>query len=319
MNFKGVLTMVNRNFPEKGIIYCATGKKVFFNEVKVSVKYLREFNKEINVTIFTDKKDFIKNDMDLFDSVYEITSPEYSFGDKIFAIKNTPYQKTIFLDTDTIVNDDITELYCILDIYDVAATNTPFKNSNYSPFYFNTGVFAYNLNSKTRKFFELWDKEYHKGKYHSDQPTFRNALYTTSIFIFTLPPEYNFRLPFPSYALRKIKIFHDHKIIKLEKYKRKILLEKINKNHEERVWFPNQGIITFRDNKNILTDLLIFLESFITTKIKLQFLKRFYPKMKFKKKLVQYNFPWLINWAMPKDYRKRVKLAHKKINELANE
>lgn len=299
------------NLSEKGFIYCTTGKERFFNEVKTSVKTLRKFNKGVKISLFTDNQKLLKEEINLFDSIHEIKNPQYSvklFADKIFAIKNSPYQKSVYLDSDTIITDNLSELFLILDEYDIAAVNTPFKNRNYHPLFFNAGMLVFNLNNKTKSFFELWEQNYLKSTHYSDQPAFRNVLQKSHISIFTLPSEYNFRIPFPSYAQKKIKIFHGHNITEINELKRKVIINMLNKHHEERVWFPNKGIIRMKEYKNFITKFLLYLEQLINLKV--------ISESNIKKKLIQYRFPWLINWAMPLEYRERMTMANKKIHQL---
>ena len=41
-----------------------------------------------------------------------------------------------------------------------------------------------------------------------DQPSFRKALYESSLRLATLPPEYNCRLPFPGFLHDPVRILH---------------------------------------------------------------------------------------------------------------
>ena len=47
---------INHANYENGIIYCATGNEFFIEELKVSIKSLRKFNKNINVSLFIEDK-----------------------------------------------------------------------------------------------------------------------------------------------------------------------------------------------------------------------------------------------------------------------
>ena len=78
----------------------------------------------------------------------------------------SPYDLTIFLDTDTVINHDITDMFDILETFDlVAAHDLARKRKKYSeaipeygriPYSFsevNTGVLAYRKSEHTKRLF----------------------------------------------------------------------------------------------------------------------------------------------------------------------
>ena len=74
---------------------------------------VKRFIPNAHITLFTDKK----IDCPLFDDIQIF---QMSLRCKQFLLDKTPYDKTIFLDSDTKVNHNITELFDILDKYDIA-------------------------------------------------------------------------------------------------------------------------------------------------------------------------------------------------------
>lgn len=299
--------MDETRYPQNGIVYCATGKR-FVNEVINSAKSLHKFNKEPKITIFTDKDNVLKNEMDLFDSIIIIDHPEFSFGDKVFAIKNTPYKKTIFLDTDTIITDDISELFRILEKFDIALVNVPYKNRKY-PFY-NTGVIAFNKNQRIMDLFKLWEQKYDK-RIGNDQPPFQEALLQSSISVFTLPPEYNFRVLFTSYAQKRIKILHGHNIVSMNYLKRDYLINLLNEHLAERFWFPGKGILKLKYKSKFYVKFLYFIEEKFF--MKLNRIWKHFPRKKFINYSILYYFPGFSNWGIPKQYRERILRLNKRI------
>ena len=68
----------------------------------------------------------------LFDVRRNLPNPEYSFLDKIIALSRTPFEKTLFLDTDTFVIEPLDEIFELLERFDMAAARAgtiPLSNS----------------------------------------------------------------------------------------------------------------------------------------------------------------------------------------------
>lgn len=303
--------MNNKKLQEKGIIYCATGKELFLNEAYISINSIKKYHPNLKISLFIDEKNLKKVKKDYFDSIFLIKSPEYGFGDKIYAMKNTPYEKTIYLDCDTVITDDISEIFEMLKNYDIAASNPPFKNKNYKQTSYQAGIIFYRMTEITRKFLNLWDQSYDRINHGNDQPSFRRNLSKLPISLFVFPPNYNFRLPFASYIHGKIKIIHDHDLSRVKDKIRQTFIYYLNESHEERYWFPKKGILKFPKYEKIWVKLLTHVEE--------QFLKRvgrFWNKFP-RKKLINYyiikSFPWFINWVVPKKYRERMINLDKKI------
>lgn len=307
--------MTTKKLPENGVIYIATGKELFLKEAKISAKSVRKYNKNVGISIFVDEKNQFEDNENLFDLIQFVEKPEHGFGDKIYAMKNTPYQKTIYLDCDTVVADDISEIYNMLEKYDIAASNPPFKNKYYSPNHYQAGIIFYKMNNKVSKFFDLWDENYDRKNHGNDQPSFRETLSKLPISVFIFPPNYNFRSPFASYIQGKIKILHDHNLSRASDKVRQSFINYLNENTEERYWFPKKGVLKFPKKSNIFNKILSILEDKIFKKI-INFWN-YFPK----KKLINYYvikaFPWFINWIIPKQYRKRMKIIYKKIENFS--
>ncbi|MFW9973360.1 MAG: hypothetical protein ACFFDF_24465, partial [Candidatus Odinarchaeota archaeon] len=145
-----------------------------------------------------------------------------------------------------------------------------------------------------------------------DQLALREAIAVTKVSIFILPQEYNFRIPFSSFIITKVKLFHGHDLMKLERKKIESIIKYINKRKEERVWFPKKGILYLKDEINLLSRLLNFIETRLTKKLKRSFWDTTLIRS-IKNKLWQYNFPFLINWVLPIHYRLEMEHYHKEL------
>jgi|694.fasta_scaffold04389_15 hypothetical protein len=198
---------------KKGILYVATGER-FLKEACRSAVRVKELMPSVPIALASD----LQGPKELFDHHLPIMEPKYDFSDKIGPLLSTPFERTVFLDTDTWLCEQVPEMFAILDRYDVAMAHAPMRYTAASeaPSTFpecNSGVIAFNMNNRTRGLFDLWQKLYQERLKNNgvveDQPSLRDALWQSDISFAALPPEYNFRFIMPSFAGRGgIKILH---------------------------------------------------------------------------------------------------------------
>lgn len=236
-----------------GVIYVATGE-AYFEEAKFSAQSVRDVSPNLSITIFTDLD---RSGQDPFDRVLTVDSPKYPYLGRIKCLQKTPYEKTLFLDSDTFVAKDIRPLFKLLDRFDFAAAHAPIRiaegegtiHAGYPiegvPDAFpemNGGVLLYLNTTATRQMLTDWERRYERvvcevGEARSDQPALRKSLYENPVQFTVLPPEYNFRLPFPSYAYNSVKVLHG-RVPNPRK-----AAPKINKYTVPRVYIPGLGTI----------------------------------------------------------------------------
>lgn len=170
----------------------------------------------VPIVLWTDRTDLPDG---LFDEVRRLENPRHSFMDKIAPLCDTPFERTVFLDTDTIACAPFEDLFEILDRFDLAAAHAPFRHDRafVTPNCFaevNTGVMAYRRNDSNVALFRDWLRLYEKevaetGRMDSDQPAFREALYRSASSFYVLPSEYNLRTVMPAAVGRcKVRIIH---------------------------------------------------------------------------------------------------------------
>lgn len=203
----------------RGILYIATGEQ-YIQEAIVSARSAREQIPSIPRAVVTDQD----CELDMFDEVMRVDDPDHSYRDNVDYIIYSPFDKTIFLDSDTYICKNITEVFTLLERFDIAASHdsgrrkhiyrndgTEVRAPDSFPMY-NSGVIAFRNSQRTKRLFQNWRTVYnrHEEKNNSttNQPALREALYNTDIAIGTLPPEYNCRLPHPPYIRGKVKILH---------------------------------------------------------------------------------------------------------------
>lgn len=262
------MTSLVKTNNSSGIIYCAIGNK-YIEQAVESYQSLLEYSPDIKATLFTNGN--------LNDSNWDVIihpGIEYSINFrnqmvyKLDAILSTPYEKSLFLDTDTLVLDDLTELFLLLDKFDLVLCHghnraRRFKLiqnaksnsgetlfSNKIPYCFaplQSGLILYNKSS-THDFFQNVRELYLSKNYFDDQAAIRELLWESDLRFYILPPEYNFNSHSYLKTLRKSgfeiaipKIFHytlnkeddirllKRKLLKLNKPKRLSLKSFIKK------------------------------------------------------------------------------------------
>jgi hypothetical protein len=157
------------------------------------------------------------------------------YADKIINMRRSPFERTIYLDTDTYVVAEITHLLELLASYDVAAAHAPGYRGMPDPevpaaFYeLNTGVIAWRAGAAADAFLRDWEDTYvawaldppfpgaggGSGKVGGasaaragDQPAFRRCIWQHGMCLYVLGPEYNLRLGEPATVVAQVRLLH---------------------------------------------------------------------------------------------------------------
>lgn len=197
----------------KGFLYAATGPR-FLAEASSSARRVRELMPDMPLAIASDAKP----DGDLFAHWIQVENPQGTFADKIAPLGQTPFEETVFLDTDTYLCQPVPELFELLARCDIAMAHAPMRTTGRVPVpaafsEFNTGVIAYRANENTLKLFSKWLTYHAEQVFRTgdpcDQPALRRAIWESDARLAVLPPEYNFRFVLPAFAGRgTVKILH---------------------------------------------------------------------------------------------------------------
>ena len=189
-----------------GVLYIFHGEEKYRTEAIVSAQSLKKASPDVHITAFSD----VNFESEYFDDV--VTIKPSGIRSKVQYLYDSPYDHTLYLDADVIINRDISEMFSILSKFDLGiAHDLGRKREKYSrimpeyqeiPYSFsevNGGVILFKKNDRTQELFELWKKYY--GKYNGrlfkscswDQPSFRISLWRSSVSFYIFPPEYNIR------------------------------------------------------------------------------------------------------------------------------
>jgi hypothetical protein len=157
---------------DKGFIYVASCKKIYYELAIESAKSLKDFYPDANVTLFTHDAWVDDRALQIFDNV--ITGIPVHKRAKMWCMARTPYSQTFYNDVDSlIVHKDIRTVFDTLkngDMYMCGHVWHSASNSEYSfidleqtiPVQYHGAVCWYNKTKLTLDFLQNWFDEYIK-------------------------------------------------------------------------------------------------------------------------------------------------------------
>ena len=184
-----------------GIIYIAFGRS-FTSEALISAESIKRFS-DIPITLFTDNNVSSKYVDDV-----KIIKPKH-IRCKVDFISQSPYKNTLYLDSDTLIMRDISDMFDVLDRFEIGVTHDYARKREYLaeripeyseiPYSFseiNGGIMSFNNSEKVQSFFELWKKYFYKYYNQTegyDQASLRISLWESKLSTHYYPIEYNIR------------------------------------------------------------------------------------------------------------------------------
>ncbi len=248
-----------------GFLYIATGEK-YIKEAEQSARSLLKINPDVNISLITDL-DYTST---VFKQVIVNSIPHQDKNwkngllYKIDGFAKSPYNNTIFIDSDTYFCEDISPSFELLNYFDILICKDYHdkeeiyinnqKIKGYFPY--NTGVVGFTQNSHTKLFIDNWYLNFNNDieKMWSDQPAFILALATNHVKLHCLDSTYNFRflnnVAFPDQE--KVKIIHGRCSIK----DFRLIEKKVNHNLSQRVWVASRRKCYSWTEKNLIRSLI---------------------------------------------------------------
>ena len=219
---------------KRGILYIASGEK-YIQESHHAARRAQKVT-DLPISIVADRE----IEEELYDDVIIDDNPDYGVSDKARNLLKSPYDKTIYMDSDTFVIDNISDLYDCLNHGPLAVALDPHEGSLYSGEYeidqeipksfpeYQTGVIVYRQTPPVNEFINDWISR-HRSPNSPDQLSFRNTLYTHNINISIFPSRYNKLMV--DVANGPIKILHDNNRVLTNTSQEELhnILETINK------------------------------------------------------------------------------------------
>ncbi|QFU07849.1 Nucleotide-diphospho-sugar transferase [Rhodobacteraceae bacterium THAF1] len=194
---------------DRGAIYATTGPD-YTALAAQSARSLRAVCPDLLIDIFTDTPNASE---DAFDRVQ--TLPDDFFRPKFAALRDSRFERTLYLDADTLVVADPTDAFDVLDRFDVAMAHDPYRNTEHAtetwraplpaafPQY-NSGVIVTLRSDPTVAFWNHVVAILRADDFNRDQPMLRRLLFDSDLRIATLPEEYNLM------GLRSLNVMSDH-------------------------------------------------------------------------------------------------------------
>ncbi len=206
-----------------GVVYSAVGDFYVAEAVRSAASSLR--HNHIPHVLFADREPAAALDGL---TVLPFTSSGNPYADKIANMRRSPFERTLYLDSDTYVVDEIVHVLELLGHYDLAAAFAPGYRGLAEPgvpksFHeFNTGVLAWRRSARTEEFLAAWQRTYEawlleepfpgarlaSRSRRADQPAFRHCAWEQGLNVFVLTSEYNFRPEFPQKIVDRVRVIH---------------------------------------------------------------------------------------------------------------
>jgi hypothetical protein len=211
--------ITNLSSPTRGVVYLAIGER-FVAEAVVSAHSMRR-HLHLPCTIFTNFPDNAIQ-AGCFDQIVAIQpSGRRAHRDKLVAMRASPYDETLFLDTDTFIGAPLDDCWKLLEHFDLAFAGdrgyedrfpegTGVPNSFKEP---NLGVVFYRLSDEMNQVFDetlkVYDEFSHSDPYFfNDQTPFRIALYHSNLRFSVLTDEDNCRYTNYGKLNGKVRVLH---------------------------------------------------------------------------------------------------------------
>ena len=184
----------------RGAIYVATGDS-YRSDAERSAASLKKIHPDLPICLFSDKP----STSPAFDHYIEIRNPHRR--SKLDCLSLSPFEETLFLDTDTRVIGPVDDAFDLLQRFDLALAHMKLRHpliqaeKGYSAtrapssFYaLNSGVLYYRLTDAVSDFLTAWATQFKEAKLRVDQLMLRELLWQhPEISFYVLPWEYNAR------------------------------------------------------------------------------------------------------------------------------
>ncbi len=184
----------------EGILYIAVGRR-YVKAALRSAHSVRRWCGNLPIHFFTDKEN---------EELARATADSWGLIEnphrrsKVDYLVHTPFERTLYLDSDTRICGDIRDVFKVLERFDLALCHAHTRNTAknlqswrvnlpYAFPQFNGGVIAYRKTPAMKELLEAWRQAYHSQPFEKDQVALRELLWASDLRVAVLPPEYNIR------------------------------------------------------------------------------------------------------------------------------
>lgn len=279
---KGVLIGVFFNSPDPYEKIASGNKKFkpYFTLAKRLVEQLKVHSPNLKVSVVTDNPVLV-SEVKSLDKIIPYSLPiKKKWGEKLQAvIPNSPYDWTLYLDSDSVICSDVSHVFDVLNYFDVGLVLDPSRKKYFvnsvvtnvempftygndavkSSFYHLGGftIFRRSLSSGSRmsQFIEeLRKKDIAYPDYHDMMVMMETLLSYSSVRFITLPTEYYYRndgVQIPTFLERKVLMSHGSADC-----------SRLNTILSPRLYDPVQGNIYYwKHDKSVVNDQLMAVSS----------------------------------------------------------
>ena len=183
----------------RGIVIVATGAAKYIDLAARAAASVRRAAPGLAIDLFTDAP----RDLPVFDRIHLLEDPW--FRSKIDGLLGSRFERTLYMDADMLALADFSDIFDVLDRFDIALVQDWFRNSplhhtfwrrELPPAFpqFNGGLIAIRRNAATTAFLKDWKAAVQATDTGRDQISLRELLWESDLRIATLPEEYNLLL-----------------------------------------------------------------------------------------------------------------------------
>ena len=234
----------------QGFVYVATGEE-FVSEAIHSAQSLKRWIPDARICLITGQT----FSHDVFEQT--ITTDRWNLHPYQFKLNMglAPYERVVFLDSDTEILDDVSRLFTLLDEFDLALLPDRYAQqvAPYDPDIghrlipeWNTGVIAFRRNADVLQFLadcaEDYAILYRDAGFMRGQRSFLRTLYRSRLRIAEIPNRYNFMPYEVSLLLDSVKILHG----RVDKFERRLLEKDVLHGGTPRAFIPHLGAVVNR-------------------------------------------------------------------------
>jgi hypothetical protein len=206
-----------------GVLYVAVGER-WCREASEAATLVKRHMPGLPITLFADRPWAAE----AIDDVRVMKADGNPLLTKTLWMADSPYDRTLFLDTDITLCDSIAEIFALCDRFDLAVPHAPYRLAQMGlaaglpeflregvPECFpgmNTGMLVYNRCDRVTAFFTAWCQHHIRHcaitPHAPSQPAFRTAIYQSDLRFAIIPEEYHCRFIYPFKVCGRVKVFH---------------------------------------------------------------------------------------------------------------
>ena len=252
----------------RGVLYIAQGAR-YLDELRIAASSLRRVMPDLPCAVMTNEPEAARA-MGYFDLVLPLDDTPFSWAKRIRAFRQAPFDRTLFLDTDTYVCGDLSDMFRLLDRFEIAVAHAPIKhspvlNDPVRPYVMpdvpetfpeiSCGLLLFRRGEPMQRLLDAWLAEYERqlggaDRPFHDQPSFGKVLYDSDMRVAILPDEYHCWFTAGGYLSGPVCILHGH-APDLDQVARSL-----NAYRGPRVFWFNRGRFFMYPSPTLVRDLL---------------------------------------------------------------